>query len=124
MNFCQGHNKPITALTVTTDRNTIYRGSHDGCVTYWNTVSGESDRVHGTGHGNQINGMKSASNLVYTAGIDDTLRIIDTTTNSYLNTHVLKLDSQPKGLDVDGEIAIVVSIRQVGNAIHSKYLYT
>ena len=69
--------------------------------------------MQGQGHGNQINGMKAAPDVVYTAGIDDTLRTIDIATNSYSNTSVLKLESQPRGLDVYGEIVVVASVRQL-----------
>lgn len=57
--------------------------------------------------------MKAAGNLLYTAGIDDTLRSIDIATNAYAETSVVKLDSQPRGLDIYNDIAIVASIRQV-----------
>lgn len=109
----QGHNKPITVLTLSPDKNTIYTGSHDGYVTNWRTSSGENDRVKGQGHGNQINGMKAAKNLLYTAGIDDTLRTIDIDDNSYIDTSTVKLDSQPRGLDIYQDLVVTASVRQV-----------
>lgn len=115
----QGHNKPITVLTTSQDKSTIYTGSHDGYVTNWKSATGENDRVQGQGHGNQINGMKASADIVYTAGIDDTLRTIDIATNSYENTSVLRLGSQPRGLDIYGDIVIVASVKQVGNSIFS-----
>lgn len=57
--------------------------------------------------------MKAAGNLLYTAGIDDTLRSIDIATNAYAETSVVKLDSQPRGLDIYNDIAVVASVRQV-----------
>jgi hypothetical protein len=57
--------------------------------------------------------MKASADLVYTAGIDDTLRTIDIATNSYENTSILRLGSQPKGLDVWGDIVIVAAVKQV-----------
>lgn len=111
--FFQGHNKPITVLTLSPDRGTIYTGSHDGYITNWNAETGENNRVQGQGHGNQINGMKAAGNLLYTAGIDDTLRTIDIATNAYAETSVVKLNSQPRGLDINNDIAIVASVREV-----------
>jgi len=109
----QGHNKPITVLTLSPDRGTIYTGSHDGYITNWNAETGENDRVQGHGHGNQINGMKATGNLLYTAGIDDTLRSVDIATNAYAETTVIKLDSQPRGLDIYNDIVVVASVRQV-----------
>lgn len=37
----KGHNKPITALTLSPDRNTVYTGSHDGFITRWNAKTGK-----------------------------------------------------------------------------------
>ncbi|EFN72255.1 Putative actin-interacting protein 1 [Camponotus floridanus] len=118
----KGHNKPITVLTLSPDRGTIYTGSHDGYITNWNAETGENDRVQGHGHGNQINGMKAAGNLLYTAGIDDTLRSIDIATNAYAETSVVKLDSQPRGLDIYNDIAIVASVRQIAVTQNSNKL--
>lgn len=100
-------------LTLSPDRSTIYTGSHDGYITDWNAKTGENNRVQGQGHGNQINGMKAADNLLYTAGIDDTLRSVDIATNSYAETAVVKLDSQPRGLDVCNDTVVVASVQQV-----------
>jgi len=83
----QGHNKPITVLELSDDRSKIYTGSHDGFVTGWETSSGVNDRVLGAGHGNQINGMKTqGSEFLYTCGIDDSLKQINITENSYTGT--------------------------------------
>lgn len=109
----KGHNKPITVLTLSSDRSTIYTGSHDGYITNWNATTGENDRVQGHGHGNQINGMKTAKNILYTVGIDDTLRSVDITTNAYTETCVVKLDSQPRGLDIYNDIVVIVTVRQI-----------
>lgn len=57
--------------------------------------------------------MKAANDLLYTAGIDDTLRAVDIATNSYTETATIKLDSQPRGLDIHGDIVVTASIRQV-----------
>ncbi|XP_046819399.1 actin-interacting protein 1 [Vespa velutina] len=108
----KGHNKPITVLTLSPDRSTIYTGSHDGYITSWNAETGENDRVRGNGHGNQINGMKAANNILYTAGIDDTLRSVDIETCAYSDNSI-KLDSQPRGLDIFEDKVIVASVRQV-----------
>lgn len=73
----KGHNKPITALTLSEDRSQIFTASHDGFVTRWDAASGENDRVEGVGHGNQVNGMKVHDGTLYTCGIDDSLKQID-----------------------------------------------
>lgn len=57
--------------------------------------------------------MKAAGNLLYTAGIDDTLRSVDIATNAYAEMSIVKLDSQPRGLDIYNDIVVVASVRQV-----------
>lgn len=77
LRIVKGHNKPITVLTPSEDRTRIFTGSHDGYVTTWDALTGENDRIEGTGHGNQINGIKPVDNILYTCGIDDSVRQID-----------------------------------------------
>ncbi|EDW19455.1 actin-interacting protein 1 [Drosophila mojavensis] len=95
----KGHNKPITVLALSDDRSTIYTGSHDGIVTNWNSGNGTNDRVTGTGHGNQINGIAAWDEFVYTCGIDDSLRQFSVEGNNYTD-YVVKLNCQPRGLAI------------------------
>lgn len=95
----KGHNKPITVLGLSDDRSTIYTGSHDGVVTNWNSGSGANDRIGGTGHGNQINGIAAWDEFIYTCGIDDSLRKISVEGNAYTD-FVVKLNCQPKALTI------------------------
>ncbi|XP_064545632.1 actin-interacting protein 1 [Drosophila montana] len=95
----KGHNKPITVLGLSDDRSTIYTGSHDGIVTNWNSGNGVNDRITGTGHGNQINGIAAWDEFVYTCGIDDSLRQFSVEGNSY-SDYVVKLNCQPRGLAI------------------------
>ncbi|VEN58491.1 unnamed protein product [Callosobruchus maculatus] len=104
----KGHNKPITSLALSEDRTSIFTASHDGCVTRWNAETGENDRVGGTGHGNQVNGMKAMEGILYTCGIDDSLREVDIEGNTY-KPQTLKLGSQPKGMDVLKEQNLIVT---------------
>uniref|UniRef100_A0A8D8RJ04 Actin-interacting protein 1 n=1 Tax=Cacopsylla melanoneura TaxID=428564 RepID=A0A8D8RJ04_9HEMI len=108
----KGHNKPITALALSPDRSTVYTGSHDGFITRWNAKTGENDRVQGAGHGNQINGMKSTGDLLYTCGIDDTIKQVDLSSNAYSGPEV-KLGSQPRGLDIDEDTIVTVTVKQI-----------
>lgn len=57
--------------------------------------------------------MKAAKNLLYTAGIDDTLRSVDIDTNTYTDTAAIKLDSQPRGLDIYTDVVVIATVRQV-----------
>lgn len=103
----KGHNKPITVLGLSDDRSTIYTGSHDGAVTNWNSGNGTNDRVAGAGHGNQINGICSGGDLIYTCGIDDSLREISVEGNAYTD-FALKLNCQPRGLAIFREQNVIV----------------
>lgn len=64
-------------MSLSEDRSSIFTGSHDGNVTNWNAQTGENVRVDGLGHGNQINGMKPNGSILYTCGIDDSVKQID-----------------------------------------------
>ncbi|XP_067647867.1 actin-interacting protein 1 [Eurosta solidaginis] len=99
LRIIKGHNKPITVLGLSDDRSTIYTGSHDGVVTNWNSGSGVNDRIGGTGHGNQINGIAAWGDHIYTCGIDDSLRQINIEGNTYTD-YVVKLNCQPRGLAI------------------------
>ncbi|XP_056633102.1 actin-interacting protein 1 [Diorhabda sublineata] len=114
LRIVKGHNKPITALTLSEDRTTMYTASHDGNVTNWNAETGENDRVEGTGHGNQINGMRVCEGTLYTCGIDDSLKQIDLEGNTYKPEH-LKLASQPRGMDIlkEENIVVVGSVNEI-----------
>lgn len=112
LRIVKGHNKPITVLALSEDRSLIYTGSHDGYITNWHAGSGENDRVQGTGHGNQVNGMIASGDSLYTCGIDDTLKAFNKESNSYTNINI-KLKSQPRGIaELDNSI-VTASIKDI-----------
>jgi len=95
----KGHNKPITALTMSPDRKTIYSADSDGRVISWDSETGTNSRMEGKGHGAQINGMVGGpTNTILTIGFDDTLRSIDTTSGEFSGP-ALSLSSQPRAVD-------------------------
>lgn len=114
LRIVKGHNKPITVMTLSDDRSTIYTGSHDGVVTAWNSGNGTNEKVTGNGHGNQINGMRAFGDFVYTCGIDDTLRQISIEGNTYTEVAV-KLSCQPRGMDIfrDQNVIIVACVKEI-----------
>lgn len=81
----------------------------------WGT--GENERVQGVGHGNQINGMKATDELLYTCGIDDTIKQVDLVSNEYAGPEV-KLGSQPRGLDIVENTLVTVTVKQVTYGIN------
>ncbi|XP_014279934.1 actin-interacting protein 1 isoform X1 [Halyomorpha halys] len=108
----KGHNKPITVLALSPDRENIYTGSHDGFITSWNAKTGENDRVEGVGHGNQINAMKAEDTRMYTCGIDDSVKEIDLTSNKYTGAEV-RLGAQPRGMDVKEGFVVAASVKEI-----------
>lgn len=74
--------------------------------------TGDNERVEGTGHGNQINGMCCEADYVYTCGIDDSLRQISVDRLAYTDLSV-KLGSQPRAMDVHKDIIVTANVNQV-----------
>ena len=99
-------------LAVNGNRDTLYTGSHDGFVTCWDVATGDNDRINGTGHGNQMNGMVTIGESVFTCGIDDSIKEINTLTKSFTSTNI-KLPSQPRGLAGQGLTLVVPCEKEV-----------
>ena len=105
----KGHNKSITALEGNGDL--MFSGSHDGLIIYWNMASGEMDQVQNgkcKGHTNQVQALRynRITNEMVSIGLDDCCKFISLDEFKY--THDVKLDSQPRGVDVsktDGKYA-------------------
>lgn len=104
----KGHNKSITALGVSPDKNNVYTGSHDGHITFWDIASGDQDRVKGVGHTNQVQDMAPNSDAIYTCGLDDTLRSISYINHQYQTTD-MKMDSQPRGIVATNAGSVLVA---------------
>ncbi|XP_063607202.1 actin-interacting protein 1-like isoform X2 [Penaeus indicus] len=103
----KGHNKPISRIGLSPDRNTLYTAGVDGTVTVWDVATGDNDRISGKGHGNHVSGIVVKDDIVFSAGIDDSVKVIDRLQNGYTGTSI-SLGSQPKmiaSLD-DGVICI------------------
>ncbi|XP_018025987.1 actin-interacting protein 1-like isoform X2 [Hyalella azteca] len=98
----KGHSSPITRVSISPDGRQLYTSAMDGCVTRWDVATGDSERVEGKGHGNQVTGLvvmgagaDGGAGKVFTIGIDDTLQVIDPCQMSYTTTRV-SLSSQPR----------------------------
>lgn len=76
------------------------------------SAPGENERIQGVGHGNQINGMCTVGNHVYTCGIDDSVKQIDAISKSYTGVD-LKLGSQPRGMGLKGDTIVAASVKEV-----------
>ncbi|KAI0903287.1 WD40-repeat-containing domain protein [Ustulina deusta] len=100
----QGHNKSITALGG--NGKTLWSGSFDGRVCIWDVASGVGTVVDGQCHTNQVTDFASASGQAYSVGWDDTLRVIDISSNTFVG-EAPKLSAQPKGVaSADGRVYV------------------
>ncbi|KAI1290613.1 WD40-repeat-containing domain protein [Xylaria venustula] len=100
----QGHNKSITALGG--NGQTLWTGSFDGRVCTWDVASGVGTEVDGQRHTNQVTGFASASGQAYSVGWDDTLRVLDISSNTFAG-EAPKLSAQPKGVaSADGRVYV------------------
>jgi len=94
----RGHNKFITALTFDSKTNSFYTGSYDGFVLKWDIASGNTEKMVGTGHTNQINRMLIQGGNMISCGLDDTLRITPTSSRQYGES--VSFDSAPVDIAV------------------------
>ncbi|XP_066939442.1 actin-interacting protein 1 isoform X2 [Macrobrachium rosenbergii] len=103
----KGHSKPITRVALSADLSTLYTTGVDGAVTSWDVKTGQNERIAGKGHGNHVSGLIIKDSLIYTAGIDDTIKAIDPVERTYNGTSI-SLGSQPKMIAPieDGIIAV------------------
>ncbi|KAG9234792.1 WD repeat-containing protein-like protein 1 [Amylocarpus encephaloides] len=107
----QGHNRSITALgsSGAGKSQTFWTGSFDGRVCSWDSESGVGTAVDGQTHSNQVAAFTTSNNRAYSVGWDDTLRIADTSSNTFLG-EAPKLSGQPKGTaSTDGRIYVATT---------------
>ncbi|OWP03630.1 hypothetical protein B2J93_3251 [Marssonina coronariae] len=97
----QGHNKSITALgsSISSEGKdqTFWTGDFGGRIVSWNFGTGIGSAVDGETHKNQVTAFENTSDRAYSVGWDDTLRIAESTGNTFLG-ETSKLSAQPKGL--------------------------
>lgn len=114
----QGHSKGITALSPGSSGNgtDIWTGSFDGRVCHWDIKTGLATVVDGQPHTNQVAQFAAASGKSYSAGWDDTLRIIDESAKTFLGDSI-KLPAQPKGAAASDGVVYVAT--QSGVSVYS-----
>jgi WD40 repeat protein len=105
-----GHQKNITAVGVSpTSQPTLYTGSYEGRVRSWDLSSGTASSIAGNSHTGQVTSVASTSGHIYTTGWDDTLRSIDTSSNTFAGS-ASSLSGQPTGSSIahtnDGAILV------------------
>lgn len=107
----RGHNKSITALAVVNSPSQgvrILSASHDGLVVRWSVEGREMINVTGECHTNQVQALASNKHgLVASIGMDDTLRILNSSLDSYVRAE--KMNNQPRGLAISDSNIIYVA---------------
>lgn len=107
-----GHQRNITSAAISGSEKeaTLWTGSTEGRVRGWIIASGEASQVDGEGHTNYVSAVATTetSQHVYTAGWDDTLRTIDSSSRTFTGTGPIKTAGQPRDLSAstDGVLAI------------------
>ncbi|KAJ2958502.1 hypothetical protein NQZ79_g5910 [Umbelopsis isabellina] len=107
----QGHSKAITSLTSTKDE-TLFTGSYDGRVCSWSYGS-EQDKtlpqpMDGEHHTNQVTSMVAEGDTLFSAGMDDVVRIAKANDKSYDGRSV-STAAMPKTISVSNDQVLVVA---------------
>ncbi|GJJ68478.1 hypothetical protein EMPS_00824 [Entomortierella parvispora] len=103
----KGHQKAITAFTVSSDKKTLFTGSYDGRVMSWEEESGEGSPLQESSHDNQVMQMAYSGAQLVSAGMDDTLRI--SSLDSSNNVSVVSTGGLPKGVSVSDDQTVVMA---------------
>lgn len=110
----QGHNRSVTAVGKSSKgkSDTLWTGSFEGRVCNWDVSTGIGRAVDGQTHTNQVTAFANNPDRVYSVGWDDTLRIVDEPSNTFVG-ETLKLDAQPKGVASAGGHIFVATVSGV-----------
>ncbi|KAG0343336.1 hypothetical protein BG004_005391 [Podila humilis] len=103
----KGHQKGITALTLSSDKKTLFTGSYDGRVISWEDNAGRAQPLEESSHSNQVMQMVSSGNEFISVGMDDTLRVTDI--SSPKNVSVISTSALPRGVSVSDDKTVVVA---------------
>ncbi|RDW91154.1 hypothetical protein BP5796_02319 [Coleophoma crateriformis] len=107
----QGHNRSITALgtSVSAKGQLFWTGSFEGRVCSWDVATGIGLAVEGSTHTNQVTGFANTPDRAYSVGWDDTLRITDAASTTFVG-EALKLSAQPKSISAaDGRVFVATT---------------
>ena len=115
----QGHNKSVTALGSGSGGKgaTLWTGSFEGRVCHWDVGTGVGTAVDGQAHTNQVVRFAPGSGRTYSAGWDDTLRIVDESARTFAG-EAIQLSAQPKDVASSGNRIFVATLN--GIAVYEK----
>lgn len=94
----KGHQKSITASTVTKDG--LVTGSYDGRICNWDLEKGVAE--YEKGHANLVAGLATTEDSVYSVGWDDVINSLDGKTSS-------PLSGQPKSVSFNSQLVAVIT---------------
>eukprot|EP00124_Ichthyophonus_hoferi_P001892 Ihof_evm9s112 gene=Ihof_evmTU9s112 len=120
----QGHNKPITAMTVADHGKTLFSADYSGRIIRWDVESSTPTAITGTGHTNQVNTLVAVNNTLWSAGMDDAILATPTSSSSYTDAKT-PTEGCPKGLAVHFNMTVVaasngIEIYRDGKRVTSK----
>jgi len=127
----KGHNKFTTALTYDKNSKSFYTASYDSVITRWDASTGENNVIEGKGHANTIPALEISDGKLYSASMDDTLRVtsLGATPVAYdaqstkLDSPVADLASGPNGLAVAVTMSSIAVTRNGKVASTTKVSY-
>uniref|UniRef100_A0A8R1XZZ8 Actin-interacting protein 1 n=1 Tax=Onchocerca volvulus TaxID=6282 RepID=A0A8R1XZZ8_ONCVO len=113
----KGHNKPITALAVCSEKALAFTADFEGNITRWCLNSGDSERLLPTVHSSQVSGMSVSSNGdLVSVGWDDSIAFTSFPNSlDNVQSNKIKLSSQPRQLALGsgGKIAVVACQKSI-----------
>jgi WD40 repeat protein len=125
----KGHNKPITAMVLSSDKKFLFTADFEGNISEsfnqiklfefsarWETKTGTSERVEPSPHKAQISGLAlTPSGTLISIGWDDSIAFMEGVFGSVDNAKSEKkqLTSQPRGISVSGDLAVVIGHRHI-----------
>ena len=99
----QAHRKNITSIATSTGQDkTLFTGSSDGQICFWDISTGLAKTIDGEAHTNYVAGLATShEGRIFSVGWDDSLRSIDASAKQFTGTSN-KTDGQPKGVAISG----------------------
>ncbi|KAF9085229.1 hypothetical protein BGX23_009844 [Mortierella sp. AD031] len=103
----QGHQKAITAFSISEDKQTLLTGSYDGRVMSWEENTGKATPLNEASHGNQVMQIVNNGAQFVSAGMDDTIRILNAKNPS--DVSVVSISGLPRSVSSSDDQTIVVA---------------
>uniref|UniRef100_A0A914CY87 Translation initiation factor beta propellor-like domain-containing protein n=1 Tax=Acrobeloides nanus TaxID=290746 RepID=A0A914CY87_9BILA len=124
----KGHNKPITALTLSHDKKYLFTADFEGNITRWSISNGSSERVTPAIHKSQVSGLTILKEgVVASIGWDDTVAYSEGLLGNALDNirpNSIKLSSQPRGVASSLSTDKVVVVCHKGITVFTKQKQT